>query len=76
MSGTRGQGRIPMRTFFGLALDSQRDAILFLAPDHLSDKLLEAIRDSGKLDEVGAGVAFQFDVQNVVGITDPPPVSS
>lgn len=68
LTGARGQGRIPMRTFFGLALDSRREILLFLAPKDRAGELMEAINQAGSLDELGAGIAFRFDLLQVAGL--------
>jgi len=69
ISSARGEGLEPAKTFFGLNLESQRDFVLFIVEQHLSRHILERIADVGGFDKnVGAGVAFQFDVEDVVGL--------
>jgi len=66
----RGQGLKRSRTFFGLNLETQRDMLLFLVEEHLSRNVLETIAQMGQFDELpGAGIAFQIDVEDAVGVT-------
>jgi Nitrogen regulatory protein P-II len=70
ISSARGEGLEPAKTFFGLNLEEQRDFVLFIVEQHLSRHILERIADAGGFDKnVGAGVAFQFDLEDVVGLT-------
>ena len=65
-----GEGIQESKTFFGLTLESQRDVLLLLVEEHLSRHILEAIQIAGEFEtENGAGIAFQIDVEDVVGIT-------
>lgn len=69
--GARGEGPKKSRSFFGLSLDEQRDMLLFLVEEHLSREILELIGEVGQLesDEGAAGVAFQIDVEDAVGLS-------
>ncbi len=65
-----GEGIEANKTFFGLNLESQRDVLLLLVEEHMSRQILEAIQIAGEFEtETGAGIAFQIDVEDVVGIT-------
>ncbi len=65
----RGEGVEKSKTFFGLNLETQRDAILFLVEEHLSRHILETIADIGEFEKKpGTGIAFQIDVQDAVGV--------
>ncbi len=70
ISSARGEGLEPEKTFFGLNLETQRDVILFIVEQHLSRHILERIAEAGDFErKVGSGVAFQFDLEDVVGLT-------
>lgn len=70
ISNASGEGVEEGKTFFGLTLETQRDVLLMLVEEHLSRHILEMIRDAGEFDtKSGAGIAFQIDVEDVVGIT-------
>ncbi|MCG2633839.1 MAG: P-II family nitrogen regulator [Gammaproteobacteria bacterium] len=65
----RGEGLRRTKTFFGLTLETQRDVLLFLVEEHLSRSILEHIAEVAQFDESpGAGIAFQVDVEDAVGI--------
>jgi len=65
----RGEGVRKTKTFFGLNLETQRDVALMLVEEHLSRTILETIASVGEFDEKpGAGIAFQIDVEDAVGV--------
>jgi nitrogen regulatory protein PII len=69
INNARGEGLEKSRTFLGLTLDSQRDVLLMLVEEHLSRHILEEIGRAGELDESpGSGIAFQIDVEDVIGV--------
>lgn len=66
----RGEGLSPAKTFFGLSLETQRDMLLFLVEEHLSRRILEDIARVGGFDQQsGAGIAFQINVEDAVGVS-------
>ena len=70
ISDARGEGIEKSKTFFGLTLEAQRDVLLMLVEEHLSRHILETVSKAGEFDtKSGAGIAFQIDVEDVVGIT-------
>jgi len=70
ISNASGEGIEESKTFFGLTLETQRDVLLMLVEEHLSRHILEMISEAGEFDtKSGAGIAFQIDVEDVVGIT-------
>lgn len=69
ITAARGEGLNPKKTFFGLTLEGQMDVILFLVEQHLSRGILEGINKAGQFeDKHGAGVAFQVDIEDAVGL--------
>lgn len=69
ISGVRGEGLEPGKTFFGLDLAARRDVILFLVVEPRARDILERIRDAGRFEEEhGAGVAFQIPIEDAVGL--------
>lgn len=65
----RGEGLKPAKTFLGLALETQRDVLLFLVEEHLSRHILETIGAVGEFETApGTGIAIQIDVEDAVGI--------
>ena len=69
INSARGEGSERETTFFGLTLTTQRDVLLFLVEEHLSRRILERIREVGEFKKRrGAGIAFQVDVEDAVGV--------
>ncbi len=65
----RGEGLKPTKTFLGLSVAGQRDVILLLVEEHLSRDILEAIGAACRFDvDPGAGVAFQIDIEDAIGL--------
>lgn len=70
IGNARGEGIKPTKTFFGLALESQRDVVMFLVERHLSRTILETIATTAQFDcKSGAGIAIQLDVEDAVGVS-------
>lgn len=65
----RGEGVHPGKTFLGLSLEAKRDLALFLVVETRARDILERIRDAGRFDtQHGAGIAFQLDIEDTVGL--------
>lgn len=65
----RGEGLKQNKTFFGLTLETNRDVILFLVEEHLSQHILERIAKVAEFDnKPGTGIAIQIDVEDAVGV--------
>ena len=68
ITNARGEGLESSKTFFGLTLETQRDVVFLLVEEHLSREILETIEQVGEFEaKPGSGVAFQVDVEDVVG---------
>jgi nitrogen regulatory protein PII len=69
ITNARGEGLKPAKTFLGLALESQRDMLLFLVEEHLARRILETIEQAGQFDSTpGTGIAFTINVEDAVGV--------
>lgn len=64
----RGEGVELHKTFLGLTLETQRDMVFFLVEEHLARTILERISEVGEFHKKGAGIAFQIDVEDAVGV--------
>jgi nitrogen regulatory protein PII len=65
----RGEGIETSKTFFGMALETQRDMLMFLVEEHLCRSILETIAEVAEFDlKTGSGIAFQIDVEDAVGV--------
>lgn len=69
ITSARGEGLKPAKTFLGLTVSGTRDVILLLVEEHLGRHILEAIGTACRFDEdPGAGVAFQIDIEDAIGL--------
>lgn len=69
ITSVRGEGLEPESTFFGLELTAKRDVVLFVVAATRARAILESIRDTARFEsESGAGIAFQLDIENAVGL--------
>jgi len=69
ITSARGEGRSAKKTFLGLELESKCDVLLFLVSEACAEAVLKRIGDAGQFDgEPGAGIAFQIDVEDAVGV--------
>ena len=69
ITNARGEGVEATKSFFGLTLTSQRDAVLLLVEQHLSRHILEHIGEVGEFDaKPGTGIAVVIDVEDAVGV--------
>ena len=70
ITSVRGEGLKPTKTFLGLDLTGQRDVVLFIVAEARAREILETIAKAGEFDEVpGAGIAFQLDVDDAIGMS-------
>jgi hypothetical protein len=70
ITNARGEGLTPQKSFFGLTVGGQRDVILFLVEAHHSREIMEAIAKACCFEsEPGAGVAFQLDIEDAIGLS-------
>ena len=63
----RGEGLHKHKSFFGLQMEQQRDALLFIVEDFHANEILDAIYKAGDFHEKGHGIAFSWSVDRVVG---------
>lgn len=70
----RGEGIHDQTSFFGLAMEAQKDMLLFLVEDFNSDPIMEAIYKAGKFNEKGNGIAFAMPVDRAIGLESQMPV--
>ena len=69
ITGVRGEGLVPEKTFLGLDLSAQRDMLLFLVAAPKAREILETISKAGRFDEEpGTGIAIQIEIEDAVGL--------
>ena len=70
ITGVRGEGLKPAKTFLGLDLTARRNVVLFLVAAARSREMLERIAAAGRFDEdPGAGIAFDLAIEDAVGLS-------
>ncbi len=70
----RGEGVHEQKSFFGLTMETQKDMLLFLVEDIISDDIMDAIYQAGKLSEHGNGIAFCWTVDRAIGLESQLPI--
>ena len=69
VTGVRGEGLKPQKTFLGLDLSTSRNVLLFLVSAARAHEILIAIGQAGEFDaEPGTGIAFQVDIEDAIGL--------
>ena len=69
ITGVRGEGLVPEKTFLGLELSAQRDVLMFLVAAPKAREILETISSAGRFDEEpGTGIAIQIEIEDAVGL--------
>lgn len=69
ITGARGEGLKPPKTFLGLDLAGQRHMVLLVVEEHLSRAILERIAQECDFDDTpGTGIAFQIDIEDACGL--------
>ncbi len=70
VTGVRGEGIEPEKTFLGLDLAAQRDMLMFLVVQPKAREILETISAIGRFEEEpGSGIAFQIAIEDAIGLT-------
>jgi len=70
----RGEGVRDQKSFFGLAMETQKDMLLFLVEDFNSNQIMDAIYKAGKFGEHGNGIAFCWSVDRAIGMESQIPI--
>jgi len=74
VTGVRGEGLTPEKSFLGLDLTAQRDIVLFLVAETKAREILETIAKAGEFDDKpGTGIAFQIQIEDAVGMSTQTP---
>ena len=64
----RGTGIHETRTLFGIPIEPEKEIILTIVPQNITDQVQEAIIRAGDLDQPGAGILFVLELKSVAGI--------
>ncbi len=65
----RGKVKHDKKGFLGIPIEPRKEIMMILIQEKYVDPVLQTIRQTGKLDETGTGLAFVMDVDQVVGLT-------
>lgn len=70
ITGARGEGLKPEKTFLGLDLSRHRNIVLLVVEEHLSRSILDRIAQAARFDEEpGSGIAMQIGIEDAVGLS-------
>lgn len=64
----RGVGIHEGKKLMGIPIEPEKDILLTLVPEEITDQVLSAIIKAGDLNKPGTGVCFVLDVKKVAGI--------
>lgn len=64
----RGTGVHEHAKLFSINIEPEKEVVLTLVPEKTTDRVLEAIVQTGKLNEPGNGIAFVLNVEKAVGV--------
>ena len=64
----RGTGIHEMARIFNIPIEPQKELVLTLVPQSLTDQVSSAISEASELTKPGHGIAFVIDVKRVMGI--------
>ncbi|CAN5721861.1 hypothetical protein BH23DEI1_BH23DEI1_08190 [soil metagenome] len=67
----RGSGVHESSRFLGVAIEPEKELVLVLIARSLTDTVMDAIVEAGRLKEPGRGISFVLDVPRVEGIAQP-----
>ncbi|MBP1047217.1 P-II family nitrogen regulator [Enterococcus sp. BWM-S5] len=65
----RGAGVHDAGRFLGIEIEPEKDIVLTLVPESLTNKVLDALSVEMKLCQPGNGIAFVIDLDKVIGIS-------
>ncbi|MGI6712401.1 MAG: P-II family nitrogen regulator [Bacillota bacterium] len=64
----RGSGIHETQKLFSMAIEPEKEMVMILSENHLTDQIVSSIRDDLKIDEPGKGIIFILDVNKTYGI--------
>lgn len=66
----RGVGIHETKKLLGIMIEPEKEIVLILTHKDKAKKILQAVVDTGRMEEAGTGIGFVLDVEAVVGIVD------
>ncbi|MGM0539063.1 MAG: P-II family nitrogen regulator [Thermodesulfobacteriota bacterium] len=64
----RGTGIRENKTLFGIPIEPEKEIILTIVPQDITDQVQQAIIQAGNLDQPGSGILFVLELKKVAGI--------
>lgn len=64
----RGTGIRETKTLLGIPIEPEKEIVLTIVPQNITEKVLSSIVEAGKLDKPGAGITFVIELKKVAGI--------
>ncbi len=65
----RGTGNKELGSFFGIAIQPEKEIVFILVSEEIKEKVLLGIYKAAGLDTKGSGIAFSIKVDDCVGLT-------
>ncbi|KAF1300114.1 MULTISPECIES: P-II family nitrogen regulator [Enterococcus] len=66
----KGSGAHDSARFFGIEIEPEKDIVLTLVPDTLTNEVMQAIGSGIQISKPGNGICFSIDIDKVIGITE------
>ncbi len=64
----RGTGIRENKTLLGIPIEPEKEIVLTIVPQDITEKVLSAIIQAGELNKPGSGIAFVLDLKKVAGV--------
>ncbi len=64
----RGTGIHETKKLLGIPIQPEKEIVLTAVPREITDKVLAAIIEGGKLNQPGTGIAFVIELKKIAGI--------
>lgn len=64
----RGTGIHEQKKLLGIPIEPEKDLILTVVPEEISDRVLDAIIEAGKLNKPATGIVFVLELKKVAGV--------
>ncbi len=64
----RGTGIRETKTLLGIPIEPEKEIVLTIVPQNITETVQQAIVEAGNLDKPGAGISFVLELKKVAGI--------
>ena len=64
----RGTGIHEQKKLLGIPIEPEKDIVLTIVPEEISDQVLEAIIEAGNLQKPATGITFVIELKKVSGV--------